>query len=223
VAATDGSQIRQLELPKPATNGAWRPPDGAEILFMDTGNYFDGFGSLYVLNTASGDIRTVLERQGDRYRAHVKWSPNGSQIAYVEWENSSNLTAQTHVIAADGTGDRVLPIPPGAVWQAALGWSNDGTRLLAIRGYTGGYEESVAVALPVDGSGFGVEFEYSSTINAECCSEWEWAPDDSFILGTPTDAVGQRLDQVLLDPMTGTSMAVPWSSSSHPTWQRLAD
>jgi hypothetical protein len=137
--------------------------------------------------------------------------------------DSSNLTAQTHVMAADGTGDRIVPIPPEAVWQAAFAWSNDGTRLLAIRGYTGQFEESVAVALPVDGSDFGVEFDTTGTIALDCCTAWEWAPDDSLILGTPTDVGGVPLDQVLLDPETGTTQTVPWNSSSHPSWQRLAD
>lgn len=226
IAASDGSQIRKLDLPGPATNAAWRPPDGTEILFMESGGYMSGFGGMYAVDVASGDIRTILEdnpARPARHRAHPLWSPDGSQVSYVEWVDSYELTAQTHVMAADGTGDRILPTPPDAVWQAAFSWSNDGTRLLAIRGYTGQFEESVAVALPVDGSGFGVEFDTSGAIAMDCCTAWEWAPDDSLILGTPTDDIGQRLDQVLLDPATGTTRTVPWNSSSHPTWQRLAD
>ena len=34
---------------------------------------------------------------------------------------------------------------------------------------------------------------------------WEWAPDDSLILGTPVDENGANLEQVLLDPVAGTS------------------
>jgi Tol biopolymer transport system component len=222
IAAVDGAGIRQLDLPGPATNALWRPPDGSQILFMDRGNDSDGFGSTYILDLDAGEIRTILERDASRYRAHPLWSPDGSHIVYVEWVSSNDITAQTHIMAADGTGDRLLPTPPDARWQAALSWSNDGTRLLAIRGYTGGYEESVAVAIPVDGSGFGVEIEYPGLINAACCSAWEWAPDDSLILGTPTDPAGNVLDQVLLDPVSGTSRTLPWTSTSTPTWQRLA-
>jgi dipeptidyl aminopeptidase/acylaminoacyl peptidase len=221
IASADGSGMRQLDLPGPATNAAWRPPDGAEVLFMESGSYTSGFGSMYAVDVASGDVRTILEDDPVRGRAHTMWSPDGSQIAYVEWVDSSDLTAQTHIMGADGTGDRVLPLPPGAVWQAAFAWSNDGTRLVAIRGYTGQYEESVAVALPVDGSDFGVEFDTTGAIALDCCPAWEWAPDDSQILGTPTDVAGQRLNQVLLDPVTGGSKTVSWNSTSHPTWQRL--
>ena len=151
------------------------------------------------------------------------WSPDGSQIAYVEWIDSGGLTAQTHIIAADGTNDRVLPIPDDAVWQAAFSWSNDGTRLLAIRGYTAGFEGSVAAVVPVDGSGHGIEFDTTGAIGVDCCTAWTWAPDDSLILGTPTDSVGQALTQVLLDPATGASKEVPWNAESSPAWQRLAD
>jgi len=222
VAASDGSRIRALDVGRPATHGAWRPPDGAEILFMEAGDHSSGFGSLFAVDVAGGTVRTILEEDNIRHRAGPMWSPDGSQIAYVEWVSSSNLNTQVHVMAADGTGDRVLPMPEGAVWQAPLGWSNDGTRLLAIRGYTGYAEGSVAVALPADGSGVGLEFDTRGPMALSCCTAWEWAPDDTSILGSPTDAAGQPLAQVLLDPVTGKSAAVPWSSSSQPSWQRLA-
>jgi hypothetical protein len=132
------------------------------------------------------------------------------------------MTAQIHVVDADGTGDRLLPIPPGAVWEAFRSWSNGGTRLLATRGYTGSYEEAVAAVIPVDGSGTGIEIDYSHVIPPVCCPEWEWAPDDASILGIAPDAEGSPVAQVLLDPVAGTASAVPWTTSSLPTWQRLA-
>ena len=54
---------------------------------------------------------------------------------------------------------------------------------------------------------------------------WEWAPDDSLILGTPVDENGANLEQVLLDPVAGTSRTLPWNSDSDdsvPSWQRIA-
>jgi hypothetical protein len=222
IAAVEGNGIRQVDVGRTPTNAAWRPPDGTELLFMERGDYSNGFGGLFVADTATGTVRTIFERAFDRYRAHPRWSPDGSLISYVQWVDSGSLTAETHIVRADGTGDRVHPMPPGAVWQAGLAWSNDGTRLLVIRGYTGGFEESVAAVVPADGSGFGVEVDYPGPIDDGCCSAWEWAPDDRSILGTPTGGEQTPLDQVLLDPATGAASTLPWTSTSPPTWQRLA-
>ena len=115
-------------------------------------------------------------------------------------------------------------MPSGAVWQAGQAWSNDGTRIVAIRGYSGGNEQSRAVALPVDGSGAGVEINYPGAIQQGCCTAWEWAPDDTWILGTPTNAAGAALDQVRLDPISGGSGTVTWKgrgSAFHPARRAL--
>jgi Tol biopolymer transport system component len=224
VAATDGGRIRQLAAGMPATEAAWRPPDGSEILFMDTGDRWNGRGSILAVSVESGKVRTILERAdgAGRYRGHLSWSPDGSLISYGEWTDGNDFTVQTHIIAADGSGDRVLPLPPGAVWQAPESWSNDGTRLLAIRGYTGGLEQTRPVAIPVDGKDPGIEIQYPVAIGVAGISAWEWAPDDSLVLGTPPNASGTALlGQVLLDPVTGTSRTLSWASLSRPSWQRL--
>ena len=222
IANSDGSGICELDVGMPATEPAWRPPDGAQIMFNSVGNIESGYNGLHAVNPDSGEVRTIIEPSIGRYRAQARWSPDGSQIVYYEWASSANITARTHIISADGTGDRMLAIPPDAMWDAAQAWSNDGTRLIAIRGYTGGYEDVRAAVVPVDGSGLGIEVEYPGNINGECCSSWEWAPDDLSILGTPSDGAGRPLPQVLLDPVAGTSNTVPWTTVSHPTWQRLA-
>jgi Tol biopolymer transport system component len=217
IAAADGSGIRQLDLATLVVRAAWRPPDGSEILIMDS------VGGMYTIDAISDHIRPILASEPGRNRTDPKWSPDGSLISFVEWSEYANgLSSETHVMAADGTANHVLPIPPGAVWQAGWNWSNDGTRLLAIRGYTGTFEGSRAAVVPVDGSGPGIEIEYPGSIQAQCCSRWEWAPDDRSILGTPTDTSGAMLDQVLLDPVAGTFRTLPWTSVSQPSWQRLA-
>ena len=225
IAATDGSGIRRVDLPGRATDAAWRPPDGSEILFQDNGTDSNGSDSgIYAVNVHDGKVRTILAGAdaASRYRGHAAWSPDGSLISFGEWMGVNGIDVQTHIIAADGTGDRTLPIPKGAVWQAPEGWSNDGTRLLVIRGYTGDTAQSRPVAVPVAGSGFGIEIPYPGGMGTPDVSDWEWAPDDTSILGTPADASGNLLHQVLLDPVNGTSRTLPWASVSQPSWQRLA-
>jgi dipeptidyl aminopeptidase/acylaminoacyl peptidase len=228
IAATDGRGIRQLDLPGRVTDAAWRPPAGSEILVMDSGDDPNGSdSSIYAVNPQDGKVRTILKGADATglFRGHPAWSPDGSMISFGEWcgcTPNDALDVQTHIIAADGTADRILPIPTDAVWQAPYGWSNAGTRLLAIRGYTGGIEQARPVAIPVDGSGSGREVPYPGGMGTPATWAWEWAPDDSSILGTPADASGAVLDQVLLDPMAGTSRSLPWASVSQPSWQRVA-
>ena len=227
IAATDGSRMRDLGVSLTATDASWRPPDGSEILFMDTGDLtsgdpVNGRAGIYAVSAAGGRVRTILAPAADLNRGLAKWSPDGSQISYGQWVDSDCCnTVQTHVMAADGTGDHTLPMPPGAQWQTGpLGWSNDGTRLFANRGYTGAPESSRPVAVPADGSGFGIEIDYPHVANGYCCQAVEWAPDDSWILATSVDASEAALGQVLLDPVAGTSRALPWTSVSDPAWQR---
>ena len=76
--------------------------------------------------------------------------------------------------------------------------------------------------IPADGSGTGIEIPYPGRINGECCADWEWSPDDSWILVQPTDASGIPMQQVIVDPQMGTARPAPWTSTSDPTVQRLA-
>jgi Tol biopolymer transport system component len=228
VASTDGSQVRRLDIPLTAADPAWRPPDGSEVLFSDSGDPSSTYRGIYAVNVADGNIRTVLKPADGLNRGLTSWSPDGSLIAYGEWVDADQNTIQIHIMAANGTSaanltsDRTLPLPHGAMWQGPFGWSNDGTRLIAIRGYAGDEEKDHAVVIPIDLSGPGTEIKSTGVIQAACCSVWEWAPDDSSILGTPLNSSGDALDQVLLDPTAGTSRSVSWKSVSQPSWQRLA-
>jgi Tol biopolymer transport system component len=205
----------------PATESAWKP-DGSEIAFLLGPRPEDGDAGISAIDVKTGRVRTIVERVVGRYHGSPEWSPDGSRLAYVEWIDSPDLTARTHVMDADGTSDRLLPLPDGAVWQAGTAWSNDGTRILVIRGFTGGYEASRPFVVPVDGSGTGTEIHYPGVANPECCAAFEWAPDDTWILATPTDANGTYQEQVLLDPIAGTTRTLPWNSTSEPSVQRVA-
>ena len=233
IAATDGSEIHRLDVGMAATNAAWRPPNGSEILFMDVGDESGGYGPIHIVSSRGGDVRTIVndERSAGVYRGHPLWSPDGSHIAYGEWcevdcstgqaLTVDGNTVQTHIVRADGTGDGILSSPAGVQWQAIESWSNDGTRMLVVRGDTGGYEKARPVAVPVDGSSSGVEIPYPGGMGDTQTAAWAWAPDDSSILGTPINASGTVLGQVLLDPVKGTFRSLNWSSVSDPSWQRI--
>lgn len=220
IAKVDGSGIRSLVTGRPVSEPSWRPPDGAEILFR-SGTAAEDNG-LYALDVDSGAVRTIVEPSAGRQNAHAMWSPDGSHIAYYQWVESGTGMPISHIIAADGSGDRLSPTHPDAVWEAPLAWSNDGSRLISRRGYSLDFADVRGVVVPADGSSLGVETDVPGAINGDCCTSWEWAPDDRSVLGNPADAAGQAMPQVILDPLTGKSRSMPWTTSSRPAWQRLA-
>ncbi|TMF33594.1 MAG: hypothetical protein E6I26_13925 [Chloroflexi bacterium] len=217
IAMTDGSGARELDVGMAATEPSYRPPDGGEILFSGTGPTSRG---LFSVDLSSGKIRQIVQLDPGYDLAGPSWSPDGSRIAYWMWGGlSSGLNAKTHVVAADGTGDRELPSPPGAIWNAHATWSNDGTRLFIARAYTAGFEDVRGVVVPADGSGFGVEI--APAVETVCCAAWEWSPDDSKILGRPA-GLGVGPHSLILDVAGGPVRPAPWAAIGDPTWQRLA-
>jgi dipeptidyl aminopeptidase/acylaminoacyl peptidase len=223
IAQADGTGLQALDVGMPAYEPSFRPTDATEVLFVGRGE--SGNGGIFAIDLASGSLRTIVEPVATYDLAGAEWSPDGSRIAYWKWggpEDTGRINARTHVIAADGTGDRALPDPPGAVWNAGSAWSNDGTSLLIVRGYAPAYEDVRAVVIPADGRSTGMEVPYDGSINGECCAAFEWAPDDSKVLATPSDIDGAPLQQVILDPLPGVSQTAPWKTTSDPTWQRKA-
>lgn len=220
IAQSDGSGVRRLDLGIRAYEPSFRPPDGREIMFVGTGQSTTG---IYVFDVGSNKLRTIVQLPAGYDLAGANWSPDGSRIAFWEWGGqATGINAQTHVIAADGSGDRELPMPSGFVWNAGSEWSNDGTRIAIIRGRTDDTTDARGAAAPADGSSPGTEWQFDGTLNGACCAAFEWSPDDASILVTPSDGAGNPLPQTLVDVASGRSKPATWITTSDPTWQRLA-
>ncbi|HET9083081.1 MAG TPA: hypothetical protein VFN41_01660 [Candidatus Limnocylindrales bacterium] len=227
IAQTDGSGVKSITLnglPRSlnVTEPSFSPPDGHEILFVGKEPAAWGAG-LYVLDRATGDVRTLVEPRSGTDLAGPEWSPDGSRIAYWTWtDDPSTLTPRTHVVLADGTDDRELPMPPDVPWNAGSAWSNDGSRLLIIQGHATDYTDSRMAVAPADGSAVATEIDIDGPISSECCLTWEWAPDDSWIIIRPVDSQGAGGQQIFVDPVAGTSRVTSWNTTGEPTVQRVA-
>lgn len=104
---------------------------------------------------------------------------------------------------------------------APFGPARNGQVVYADKGDIDDVHVRVAV-VPADGSSHGTEIPYEGIINAACCAAWEWAPDDSKIIGTPIGSSGEPLHQVIVDPVAGAIATAPWPTTSDPSWQRVA-
>jgi Tol biopolymer transport system component len=218
IARTDGSGASQLDVRMLAEEPTYRPPDGNQILFIGRGPST----GLFVLDRSTNQTRQIVSMNPGFDLAGASWSPDGSKVAYWTWNNNTEgLSAKTHVVNADGTGDRELPSPAGAVWNAHATWSNDGKRLFLARGFTPGEDDVRGFVVPADGSDVGVQIAPAGSVETACCAAWLWSPDDSELLGRPA-ALDAGEPMVILDAAGGSVRTAPWAAISDPTWQRSA-
>jgi hypothetical protein len=223
IAPADGSgSVRTLDLGMVAAEASFRPPDGRQIVFK---NDLDAATEIYVVNVDGTGLRPLVGGAPEtRYYGPV-WSPDGSRLAFGQWDWSSNdCSTWVHVVRADGTGDRIVGRHPDAVCEGITGqaWSNDGSHIVIGRGF-GPEGTSNAVVLPIDGGSPGIDIACPQAVTSgRCWGDWEWAPDDTALMGLVADADGQPLRQVLADAQTGVRTEVPWAAISPPSWQRRA-
>ena len=223
IAKSDGSGVRQLDLPLTVREASFLPPDGAKLIV--TGSTNGGQNGIFVVDPETvAQFGTIMAPDPSVGLDYVRLSPDGSRLAYVS--SAATLDGpsryRVHVVGVDGHGDVTLPLPAGAVFQDAPAWSNDGTRLAITRGYAQHNEDMALAVVPADGSGVGIEStEHGLT---GCCDTiLQWSPDDTSILVMPealSDGIIKQL--LLLDPTTGTSAPAPWTASTPPAWQRTA-
>jgi Tol biopolymer transport system component len=222
VAATDGSgSVRSFQVF--ATYDDTPPQfraDGTEITFI--GQVPGQRRGVYALEPVSGAVRAIVPPLAAPFdMLGASWSPDGTHIAYVAYDTTSDdLTARTHVVAADGTGDTILDTDPRSLGDLGFAWSNDSTRLIVTRFYEDAGKAD-SVILPIDRSSPGVEIGCPpATQGDDCTADWSWSPDDSMLLGTVRTDSG--LTHLLADAATGEIQTAPWTADGPPVWQRLA-
>jgi Tol biopolymer transport system component len=187
----------------------FRPTNAQEVLIVGTLEP-DGPRGIYVYDLATKAIRTVVEPAG----GDVEWSANGEFISYgLQAEGPGS---GIHVIAADGSGDRLLDRGPFTISP----WSNDGSRIVVARATDEGREVEV---ITTDGGGDTVNLACGTSTDVECPARVYWSPDDSMLVWSLQDDI-RGTQTFVADPATGAVTKLDWDVELEDPqqWQRVA-
>ena len=212
-AATDGSGVRQLDVGMFSRNATYRPPSGAEILFVGSDSP-EGTGELFLVNADGTNLRRLAKGgpmvQGIGY---VEWSPDGSTVTY------SSSSGQ-RMISADGTSDRSVNPSTDAGWYGGF-YSNDGTRVLMLgTAYAGQEVQRLGTIVNVDG---GDSVELARLDGVGYLATAGWSPDDGLIIAVADGVMSDgRFVPVHFDPTTGQRRPDPFGGAVGGSVQRVA-
>jgi Tol biopolymer transport system component len=213
--------------------GEFRPPDGRQILYepqpgtAPTGN--DKAHQLWVMNPdgtgghALVQIPTEQQRDGDF--GTVRYSPDGTQIAFLRAPDGDTSQLRVFVMNADGTNQHQLDAEPGEWTETDLAWAPDGKHIafdrwkktesqewviqpIGIASIDGGPVRSVGLAPVSDGASF------------------DYSPDGASLISIPATILqapypATNVKPTSIDVKTGQARELDWQVGSSMTWQRL--
>ena len=117
-------------------------PDGTRLAFTS-------LDRLYVQDLPDGTPRRLTNQNVGEF--HPVWSPDGSAVAFVTWDD---VAGEGHIMRVPAGGGNATRVTQTSAYYQQPAWSPDGARIVAIRASDRDLEESIG---PV-GAGLGSEF-----------------------------------------------------------------
>ncbi len=121
-------------------------PDGRRLAFT-------ALDRLYVTDLPNGTPRRVTQQEVGEY--YPAWSPDGSAIAFVTWDENEG-----HIMRVSAAGGAPTPLTRVAAYYQQPSWSPDGRRIVAIRASARDLKEAID---PFVFDGLGAEFVWVPT------------------------------------------------------------
>jgi Tol biopolymer transport system component len=215
VAADASAPPRALEIGMPAELVEWRPPDGSELIFRGTQS---GKSGIFAIDPDGGTPRPLTPTDGHLefgYMGGYSLSPDGTRLAYTEWEDLRVL--RVHLLNLV-TGDDQTRIGPDE--EGFPVFSPDGRLLAFYR------QSSSAVGIPVriyvgpvdDASAAtAVGPESATDQSGDVGLTYDFSPDGTQLLITSF-----REEELHVADVTGGEGTVLAETNEPPSWQRKA-
>jgi Tol biopolymer transport system component len=128
---SDGSEMRRLTQNNVLDSHPDWSPDGERVVFVSHPDSIPGQSNrrpdIFVMNEDGSEMRRLF--QSSLYATHPSWSPDGSRIAF---ENYDPAVGESRVYVMDADGSNVRQIPSAAGPNYWPEWSPDGTRILFV-------------------------------------------------------------------------------------------
>ena len=212
----------------------FKPPDGSSILIYRN----TGLPHLSTLDLATSKETVLADGLTDQDFDDVRWSPDGTQVAYHAAPADDLGSQRLFVIPSDGKGEpRQITDAPGTWWDIDQTWSPDGTSIAFDRYQQLNAEWLIRPLAIVDVATKKVRevgpiaHDARAQLGAPTDSAaspgegmwFEWSPDGKFLLAVPTEAPAHP---VLIDVSTGSwrnlepLIAPDFVDQS---WQRVAE
>jgi Tol biopolymer transport system component len=126
-------------------------PDGSKIVFS-------ALDRLYVADLPNGTPRRVTSADVGEFQP--TWSPDGTSIAYVTWDDGSGEGYLMRARVA-ATAQAPTRLSPQSGYYQTPAWSPDGRRIIAIRASARDLREAID---PFVGDGIGAEFVWAPAL-----------------------------------------------------------